>query len=75
MTMMNKQDTQAERFLKNRGIMVWPLTDGYVIMVNNRRSLLPFRIEADEIDAILSLGRIKRLEVLTTEIHIEMTKT
>jgi hypothetical protein len=73
--MMNQQDTQVERFLKDRGIIAWPLTDGYIIRVdNNRRGVIPFRIEADEIDAILSLGKIKLLEVLTAGIRTEVTK-
>jgi hypothetical protein len=73
---MSQHNTEAERFLKDRGIMVWPAPDGYIIEVNRRDDgLTPFRIEGDEMDAILSLGRIRRLEVLTIEIRIEVTKT
>jgi hypothetical protein len=72
---MSQYNTEAERFLKDRGIIVLPLPDGYIIRVNNRDGSIPFRIEGDEMDEILSLGRITRLEVLTTEIRIEVTKT
>ena len=66
------QNSPAEKFLKDREIMVWPAPDGYAIRVNNRGGMIPFRIEEDEMDAILSLGKIKRLEVLPTEIRIEV---
>ena len=66
------QNSPAERLLKDREIMVWPAPDGYAIRVNNRGGMIPFRIEEDEMDAILSLGKIKRLEVLPTEIRIEV---
>jgi hypothetical protein len=73
---LSQQNSQAEKLSKGRGIMVWPAPDGYIIEVNRRDDgLTPFRIEGDEMDAILSLGRIRRLEVLTIEIRIEVTKT
>ena len=72
---MSQQDSPAKKLLRDRGIMIWSIPSGYVIMVNNRGGSIRFRIEGDEMDAILSLGRIKQLEVLTNEIRIEVVNT
>ena len=72
---MGQQDSQAGKLLKDRGIMVWSTPEGYVIRVNNRGGLNPFHIDGDEMDAILALGRIKRLEVELSNIRIEVLKS
>jgi hypothetical protein len=50
--------------------MIWPAPGGYTLRVNDRGGLNPLRIEGDEMDAILSVGRIRRLEVESTDICI-----
>jgi hypothetical protein len=60
---MSQQDSQAEKLLKDRGIMVWSAPEGYVIRVNDRGGLNPFHIDGDEMDAILAPDRIKRLSI------------
>jgi hypothetical protein len=64
---LSQQDSQAEKFLKDREIMVWPAPDGYAIRVNNRGGMIPFRIEEDEMDEIHSITRILMSEISRIE--------
>ena len=57
---MIRGENDAEKFLKEKRIHVWPAPDGFVIRVDAGGKEQYF-IEGDEMDAILVLGRIKRL--------------
>jgi hypothetical protein len=64
----------SEAFLTGRGIHVWPRPDGFTIRVDSRGGKF---LERDEMDAILSLGKIRQLEYEDTmkDIRIEVIKT
>ena len=71
--MMSSVQEQATGYLKRQGFLVWPAPNGFVIRTPPTRSHDAFiQINRDEMDAILTLGRIRLLEALSTEIRIEV---
>ena len=72
---MNAEEAKA--LLKERGITVMNMPHGYVITVSRREGSPSRRIEMDEMDAILALGKITLLAVEDTvgDIIIECSKS
>ncbi len=68
---------EAEELLKDRGVSVINLPRGYMVTVSRREGTPSRRIEMDEMDAILALGKIRLLAVEDTvrDILIEVSKT
>jgi len=57
---------EATTLLKNRGVSIMNMPHGYVLGVSRREGSPSRRIEEDEMDAILSLGKIRLLAVADT---------
>jgi hypothetical protein len=66
--------TEQETFLRKRGYTILHVPYGFVVGAPRREGAIEFYIEREEMDAILSFGTINRLEVLSTEIRIEIHK-
>ena len=61
---MNAEEAKA--LLKDRGASVMNMPRGYLVTVSRREGTLSHRIEMDEMDAILALGKIRLLAVEDT---------
>jgi len=72
---MNAEEAKA--LLKDRGISIMNMPDSYMLTVASRKGSPLRRIEMDEMDAILALGKIRLLAVENTvrDILIEVSKT
>jgi hypothetical protein len=72
---MNAEEAKA--LLKDRGVFVINMPQGYIVTVSRREGSPSRRIEMDEIDAILALGKITLLAVEDTvgDIIIECSKS
>ena len=72
---MNAEEAKA--LLKDRGVSIMNMPQGYMVTVSGREGSPSRRIEMDEMDAILSLGKIRLLAVEDTVGHIliEVSKT
>ena len=68
---------EAKALLKDRGVSVVNMPHGYVVTVSRREGSPSRRIEMDEMDAILALGKIRLIAVEDTvgDILIEVSKT
>jgi hypothetical protein len=68
---------EAKGLLKDRGISVMNMPHGYIVTVSRREGSPSRRIEMDEIDAILALGKITLLAVedMVGDIIIECSKS
>ncbi len=71
---MNAEEAKA--LLKDRGVSVMNMPHGYIVTVSRREGSPSRRIEMDEMDAILALGKITLLAVEDTvgDILIECSK-
>ena len=67
---------EAKALLKDRGVSIMNMPHGYMVTVSRREGSPSRRIEMDEMDAILSLGKIRLLAVEDTvgDIPIEVSK-
>jgi hypothetical protein len=72
---MNAEEAKA--LFKDRGVSVMNMPPGYMVTVSKRVGTPSRRIEMDEMDAILALGKIRLLAVEDTarDILIEVSKT
>jgi hypothetical protein len=72
---MNAEETKT--LLKDRGVSVVNMPHGYIVTVSRREGSPSRRIEMDEMDAILALGKIRLIAVEDTvgDILIEVSKT
>jgi hypothetical protein len=72
---MNAEEAKA--LLKDRGVAVMNMPHGYILTVSRREGSPSRRIEMDEMDAILVLGKITLLAVEDTvgDIIIECSKS
>ncbi|MGI0045318.1 MAG: hypothetical protein ACRD47_16565 [Nitrososphaeraceae archaeon] len=72
---MNAEEAKA--LLKDRGVSVMNMPHGYMVTVSRREGSPSRRIEIDEMDAILALGKIRLLAVEDTvgDILLEVPKT
>jgi hypothetical protein len=72
---MNAEEAKA--LLKDRGVSVMNMPHGYIVTVSRREGSPSRRIEMDEIDAILVLGKITLLAVedMVGDIIIECSKS
>ena len=72
---MNAEEAKA--LLKDRGVSVINMPHGYIVTVSRREGSPSRRIEMDEIDAILALGKITLLAVedMVGDIIIECSKS
>jgi hypothetical protein len=72
---MNAEEAKA--LLKDRGVSVMNMPHGYMVTVSRREGSPSRRIEMDEMDAILALGKIRLLAVEDTvgDILLEVSKT
>jgi len=61
---MNAEEAKA--LLKDRGVSVMNMPHGYVVTVSKREGSPSRRIEIDEMEAILALGKIRLLAVEDT---------
>ena len=50
---------EATEFLKDRGILTMKYPHGYLLKVSRREGSPSRRIEMDELDTILALGKVK----------------
>ena len=50
---------EATEFLKDRGILAMKYPHGYLLKVSRREGSPSRRIEMDELDTILALGKVK----------------
>jgi hypothetical protein len=68
---------EAKTLLKDRGVSVVNMPHGYIVTVSRREGSPSRRIEMDEMDAILALGKIRLIAVEDTvgDILIEVSKT
>jgi hypothetical protein len=68
---------EAKTLLKGRGVSVVNMPHGYIVTVSRREGSPSRRIEMDEMDAILALGKIRLIAVEDTvgDILIEVSKT
>ncbi len=68
---------EAKGLLKDRGVSVMSMPHGYIVTVSRREGSPSRRIEMDEIDAILALGKITLLAVedMVGDIIIECSKS
>ena len=68
---------EAKGLLKDRGVSVMNMPHGYIVTVSRREGSPSRRIEMDEIDAILALGKITLLAVedMVGDIIIECSKS
>ena len=71
---MNAEEAKA--LLKDRGVAVMNMPHGYIVTVSRREGSPSRRIEMDEMDAILALGKITLLAVedMVGDIIIECSK-
>jgi hypothetical protein len=71
---MNAEEAKA--FLKDRGIPTINYPHGYLLKVSRRGGSPSRRIEMDELDMILALGRVKLIAVEDTvgDILIEVER-
>jgi hypothetical protein len=67
---------EAKTLLKDRGVFVVNMPHGYIVTVSRREGSPSRRIEMDEMDAILALGKIRLIAVEDTvgDILIEVSK-
>ena len=67
---------EAKVFLKDRGISTMNYPHGYLLKVSRREGSPSRRIEMDELDAILALGKVKLIAVEDTvgDILIEVER-
>ena len=72
---MNAEEAKA--LLKDRGVSVMNMPHGYIVTVSRREGIPSRRIEMDEIDAILALGKITLLAIedMVGDIIIECSKS
>ena len=72
---MNAEEAKA--LLKDRGVAVMNMPHGYIVTVSRREGSPSRRIEMDEMDAILALGKITLLAVedMVGDIIIECSKS
>jgi hypothetical protein len=72
---MNAEEAKA--LLKDRGVSIMNMPDGYLVTISRREGSPSSRIEMDEMDAILALGKIRLIAVEDTvgDILIEVSKT
>ena len=72
---MNAEEAKA--LLKDRGVSVMNMPHGYIVTVSRREGSPSRRIEMDEMDAILALGKITLLAVedMVGDIIIECSKS
>jgi hypothetical protein len=72
---MNAEEIKT--LLKDRGVSVVNMPHGYIVIVSRREGSPSRRIEMDEMDAILALGKIRLIAVEGTvgDILIEVSKT
>ena len=72
---MNAEEAKA--LLKDRGVAVLNMPHGYIVTVSRREGSPSRRIEMDEMDAILALGKITLLAVedMVGDIIIECSKS
>ncbi|MGH9982242.1 MAG: hypothetical protein ACRD6U_11905 [Nitrososphaeraceae archaeon] len=72
---MNAEEAKA--LLKDRGVTVMNMPHGYILTVSRREGSPSRRIEMEEMDAILALGKITLLTVEDTvgDIIIECSKS
>jgi|tagenome__1003787_1003787.scaffolds.fasta_scaffold20798579_2 hypothetical protein len=54
---------EAKEFLKDRGIPTMNYPHGYLLKVSRREGSPSRRIEMDELDTILTLGKVKLIAV------------
>jgi len=54
---------EATEFLKDRGILTMNYPYGYLLKVSRREGSPSRRIEMDELDTILALGKVKLIAV------------
>jgi hypothetical protein len=68
---------EAKTLLKDRGVSVVNMPHGYIVTVSRREGSPSRRIEMDEMNAILALGKIRLIAVEDTigDILIEVSKT
>jgi hypothetical protein len=68
---------EAKALLKDRGVVVMNMPHGYIVTVSRREGNPSRRIEMDEIDAILTLGKITLIAVedMVGDIIIECSKS
>jgi hypothetical protein len=68
---------EAKALLEDRGVSVVNMPHGYVVTGSRREGSPSRRIEMDEMDAILALGKIRLIAVEDTvgDILIEVSKT
>ena len=71
---MNAEEAKA--FLKDRGISTMNYPHGYLLKVSRREGSPLRRIEMDELDAIVALGKVKLIAVEDTvgDILIEVER-
>jgi hypothetical protein len=71
---MNAEEAKA--FLNDRGILTMNYPHGYLLKVSRREGSPLRRIEMDELDAILALGKVKLIAVEDTvgDILIEVER-
>jgi hypothetical protein len=67
---------EAKTLLKDRGVSIMHMPDGYIVRASRREGSPSRLIEMDEMDAILTLGKIRPLVVEDTvgDILIELSK-
>ena len=67
---------EATEFLKDRGILTMKYPHGYLLKVSRREGSPSRRIEMDELDTILALGKVKLIAVEDTvgDILIEVER-
>ena len=72
---MNAEEAKA--LLKDRGVSIMNMPNGYLVTIFRREGSPSRRIEMDEMDAILALGKIRLIAVEDTvgDILIEVSKT
>ena len=72
---MNAEEAKA--LLKDRGVAVMNMPHGSIVTVSRREGSPSRRIEMDEMDAILALGKITLLAVedMVGDIIIECSKS
>ena len=68
---------EAKTLLKDRGVSVMHMSDGHMGTISRREGSPLRRIEMDEMDAILALGKIRFIDGEDTvgDILIELSKT
>ena len=68
---------EAKGLLKDRGVSVMNMPHGYIVTISRMEGSPSRRIEMDEIDAILALGKITLLAVedMVGDIIIECSKS